>query len=141
MALEKFHGSYLIKYLKIGSYTDEIRRTNQGSSLLCKLDDGLFQRMYVCLKACAIGVQHCRPLISLDGCFLNGEYRGQLLATVGVNVNDCIYPIAYVVVEIENTETWTWFIVMKLEAWFMVSYQFKNKIFMSYLILMPIKTL
>ena len=69
LALEKLHGSYLIQYLKIEIYADEIGSTNQRSSLLCKLDGVLFQKMYVFLKACAVEVQHGRPLISLDGSF------------------------------------------------------------------------
>ena len=61
--------------------------------------------MDVCLKACANGIQHCRPLISLDGCFLKRKYEGQLLVAVGIDANDCIYPIAYAIIEIENIET------------------------------------
>ncbi|KAK8674102.1 hypothetical protein V6N13_112400 [Hibiscus sabdariffa] len=98
------------QYSKIGSYAEEIRNTNPGSSVLCKLDGGLFQKMYVSFKACVSGLAHCRPFISIDGCHLKGKFGGQLLSAVGVDANDCIFPIAYAVVEIENTDTWKWFI-------------------------------
>ncbi|KAK8690434.1 hypothetical protein V6N13_073967 [Hibiscus sabdariffa] len=50
----------------------------------------------------------CRPIISIDGCFLKGHFRGYLLAAVGIDANDCIYPLAYAVVESENTSSWCW---------------------------------
>ncbi|KAK8659317.1 hypothetical protein V6N13_029523 [Hibiscus sabdariffa] len=51
-----------------------------------------------------------RPLICLDGCFLKGHYQGWLLAAVGIDANDCIYPLAYAAVECENRESWSWFL-------------------------------
>ena len=50
----------------------------------------------------------CRPLIGLDGCFLKGEYRGQLLTAIGKDGNNQMLPIAYAVVEAETTELWSW---------------------------------
>ena len=68
--------------------------------------------MYVCLKACVDGFKHCRSLIGIDGCSLKGKFGGQLLVAVGIGIdaNDCIFPIAFAVVETESTKTWTWFI-------------------------------
>jgi hypothetical protein len=34
---------------------------------------------------------------------------GQLLTAVGIDPNDCIFPIAMAVVEVESMKTWTWF--------------------------------
>ncbi|KAK8683005.1 hypothetical protein V6N13_039081 [Hibiscus sabdariffa] len=110
LALKTLQGNYSEQYSKIGSYAEEIRNTDHGSSVLCKLDGGLFQRMYVSFKACVSGLAHCRPFISIDGCHLKGKFGGQLLSVVGVDANDCIFPIVYAVVEIENTDTWKWFI-------------------------------
>lgn len=52
----------------------------------------------------------CRPLIGLDGCHLKGTFGGQLLTAVGCDSNDGMYPIAWAVVEAENSETWNWFL-------------------------------
>jgi len=42
-----------------------------------------FQRLYMSLAACKDGFRKvCRPVISVDGCFLKGCYGGQLLAAV-----------------------------------------------------------
>ncbi|KAK8628568.1 hypothetical protein V6N13_009155 [Hibiscus sabdariffa] len=110
LVLKTLQGNYSEQYSKIGSYVEEIRNTNPGSSVLCKLDGGLFQRMYVSFKVCEVGLAHCRPFISIDGCHLKGKFGGQLLSVVGVDANDCIFPIAYAAVEIENTDTLKWFI-------------------------------
>ena len=46
----------------------------------------------------------------MDGCFLKGYQNAQLLIAVGLDANNQIYPVAYAVVEVENTSTWTWFL-------------------------------
>lgn len=46
----------------------------------------------------------------MDECFLKGPFKGQLLATVGRDGNDNMYPIAYVVVEAETKDSWIWFL-------------------------------
>ena len=38
------------------------------------------------------------------------KFGGQLLAVVGMDPNDCIYPIAIAVVEVECLATWKWFL-------------------------------
>ncbi|KAL4348850.1 hypothetical protein GQ457_17G019440 [Hibiscus cannabinus] len=38
------------------------------------------------------------------------HFQGYLLAAVGIDTNDCIYPLAYAVVESENTSSWCWFL-------------------------------
>jgi hypothetical protein len=70
-----------------------------------------FQRLYMSLGACKEGFrQACRPVIEVDGCFLKGHYKWTLLADVGRDPNDNIYPIAIVVVEAKTKDTWSWFL-------------------------------
>ncbi|KAK8574052.1 hypothetical protein V6N13_097046 [Hibiscus sabdariffa] len=67
--------------------------------------------MYVRMQACKDGFKAgCRPIISLDGCHLKGYYGGHILAAVGIDVDDCIYPIAYACVESECGQSWAWFL-------------------------------
>ncbi|KAK8631769.1 hypothetical protein V6N13_028548 [Hibiscus sabdariffa] len=67
--------------------------------------------MYVCMQACKDGFKAgCRPIISFDGCQLKGYYGGHILAVVGIDVDDCIYPIAYACVESKCGESWAWFL-------------------------------
>ncbi|RDX57890.1 hypothetical protein CR513_62835, partial [Mucuna pruriens] len=52
---------------------------------------------YICFKGCKESSLNCRPIIRLDGCFLKGYYRGQILATIGGDPNYQMLLIAYVV--------------------------------------------
>lgn len=38
------------------------------------------------------------------------KYGGILLTAVGIDPNDCIYPVAFAVVEVESLVTWKWFL-------------------------------
>ena len=46
------------------------------------------------------------PLFALMDAILKQSMRGQLLAAVGIDPNECIYPIAMGVVEVESISTW-----------------------------------
>ena len=57
----------------------------------------------------------CRPLLGFDGCFLKGYTKGMLLAAIGIDSNNSLFHVAYAVVEKENTQTWTWFMLLLKE--------------------------
>ena len=54
--------------------------------------------------------QGCRRIQGFDGCFLKGPCQGQLLVAVSKDGNNQMYPLAWAVVELENTRSWIWFI-------------------------------
>jgi hypothetical protein len=63
------------------------------------------------LDACRRGfLDGCRRVIWLDGCFLKGPMKGELLSAIGRDANNQIYPIAWAVVEYENKDSWDWFL-------------------------------
>jgi MULE transposase domain/Domain of unknown function (DUF1979)/MuDR family transposase len=70
----------------------------------------VMQRAFFCLGACVRAFQFCLPVLCIDGCFLTGKYRGQILTAIGVDGNYQILPIAFAFVENENTESWYWFL-------------------------------
>ncbi|XP_074318058.1 uncharacterized protein LOC141654843 [Silene latifolia] len=75
----------------------------------------IFQRKYMCLEACMQGfVRCCRPIIGVDMCHLKGPYPRICLVAVGKDGNNNIFPIAWAVVEVENPQTWRWFLVLLL---------------------------
>ena len=53
--------------------------------------------------------RHCKPMISIDATHLYDKYKGKLMIAMVIDANNKIYPLAFVVVEIESTETWGWF--------------------------------
>ena len=72
---------------------------------------GVFRRMYICLGGLKHGFKlGCRKFIGLDGCHLKSAYKGQLLCAVGLDGNNCMFPIAYAVVEAEKLDSWRWFV-------------------------------
>ena len=48
--------------------------------------------------------------IGLDGCFIKLSTGQQILATTGRDGNNNIFPIAFGVVDKEETATWLWFL-------------------------------
>ncbi|KAK8612019.1 hypothetical protein V6N13_132052 [Hibiscus sabdariffa] len=110
-ALEILRGKDEDQYSKLPKYCGELRKRNPGSSTILHLDKSLFQSVYICINALKNGfLAGCRPIISVDGCWLKGKYGGHLLTAVGIDANDCIYPIAYAVVDRENRNNWGWFL-------------------------------
>ena len=107
LALNQIYGDEIEQYNKLWDYGCEIRRSNPGSTLYLRLLDGHFNNLYFALDACKRGfLSGCRPIICLDGCHIKTKFGGQLLTAVGVDPNDCIFPIAMAVVEVESLSTW-----------------------------------
>nr|KAJ0199431.1 hypothetical protein LSAT_V11C600339590 [Lactuca sativa] len=90
LELSEVEGSLKEHNAKLWDYAAEIRRTNPG------VVDGW--------------LGGCRKVIGVDGCFLKGVYRGELLSAVGRDANNNIYPLAWAVVNVENKRTWKWFL-------------------------------
>jgi hypothetical protein len=53
------------------------------------------------------GFAQCRPIISVYGTFLTGNYKGILMVTVGMTVENQLLPLVFVLVEGENYECWS----------------------------------
>ncbi|GJU61135.1 hypothetical protein Tco_1238901 [Tanacetum coccineum] len=104
------------QYDRLVDYAGELRKTNPGTTVqLCidPLADGthMFNSFYVCFHNIKEGWKAgCRKVIGLDGCFLKGVCQGELLAAIGRDGNNQIYPIAWAVVQVESTESWEWFV-------------------------------
>nr|GEW17176.1 retrovirus-related Pol polyprotein from transposon TNT 1-94 [Tanacetum cinerariifolium] len=69
---------------------------NTYPSLLTRV----FKRIYICLGALKLDFRACRrDLLGLDGAFMKGLFPGQVLAAIGLDSNNGIYPLAYALVE------------------------------------------
>ncbi|CAI9298152.1 unnamed protein product [Lactuca saligna] len=65
------------------------------------------------LKSLYVGFKDfrgCRRVIGLDGSFLMGQVKGEILTSIGRDSNNHVYLIACAVVNVENMDNWTWFI-------------------------------
>ncbi|KAF3626115.1 hypothetical protein FXO37_30506 [Capsicum annuum] len=99
--LQEIMGDHIVEYGRIFNYRNEILRTNPGSTCVVKVGDAdetgklIFQSFYVCLHALKKALfRGARRLISLDGCFLKGVCKGQMLLAVcrDGNIKCCLLP-------------------------------------------------
>ncbi|XP_074336967.1 uncharacterized protein LOC141674144 [Apium graveolens] len=116
MTLEGVHDALKAQYSRLRDFGHELLQINPRNTVkisttrLNETDTPKFRRLYVCYHALKEGWKlGCRPVIGLDGCFLKTVCGGQLLSAVGRDGNNQMFPIAYAIVESENTESWTWF--------------------------------
>ena len=88
------------QYGKLVGYGLDVKKTNPGSTVKLSTDHGHFKGFYVCLSPLKETFKkYLRLIVCVDGCWLKGTYGGQLLAVVGIDPNDCIFLIAWVVVK------------------------------------------
>ncbi|XP_073126653.1 uncharacterized protein [Henckelia pumila] len=114
-SLKIVEGSIEEQFSRIRNYCAELKRSDEGASVILKLTEDdvspRFQRLYVCFSACKEGFKEgCRPAVGVDGCFLKSNNGGQLLSAVGLDPNNNIFPIAYAMVERETKDSWIWFL-------------------------------
>ncbi|XP_021736239.1 uncharacterized protein LOC110702797 [Chenopodium quinoa] len=110
-------GSAREQYARVWDYGKAVMKYNPGSGCNVVVDGidrpepPLFMRMFICLRPLRDGfAKGCRPLIGLDGCHLKGAFPGQILVAVAKDGNNNLFPLAWATVEIENQETWGWFL-------------------------------
>ncbi|XP_020250107.1 uncharacterized protein LOC109827508 [Asparagus officinalis] len=95
-------------------YLEALKRENLGIVYEVSSDpvDGgerRFTGVFWAFGPCIEGFRYCRPLLSIDGTHLYGKYKGVLLVATGVDADGGLFPLAFVVVDVENTENWAWF--------------------------------
>ncbi|KAH1047902.1 hypothetical protein J1N35_038686 [Gossypium stocksii] len=101
----------------VWDYAHELRSKMLGSTIKMVVQrvtvDSLphFKRYYICFDALKRGWKaRCRLLIRLDGYFLKGPFKNKFLTAVRRNANNQMFPITWAVVEIECTDSWSWFL-------------------------------
>ncbi|GAA0147063.1 hypothetical protein LIER_06857 [Lithospermum erythrorhizon] len=105
------YGNEIEQFAKIQSYAYELLQTMPGSTVIIKMEEQKFLRIYICLAPLKASLKDgCRKFLCLDGCFLKGSFKGQILVVVGLDADNGIYHVAWAVVEVENTLSWTSFV-------------------------------
>ncbi|KAK5813955.1 hypothetical protein PVK06_029406 [Gossypium arboreum] len=60
--------------------------------------------------SCIEGFRYCKPIVQVDGTFLNGKYNETLLLAISQDGNHNILPLAFAIVEGETKEAWAFFL-------------------------------
>ncbi|GJV65469.1 hypothetical protein Tco_1476297 [Tanacetum coccineum] len=115
---------YREQYKVLRNYCLELSHKNPGTTVRIEVEPEedrnvetrVFKRIYICLGPLKDGFRAgMRDLLGLDGAFMKGpfpgkSFPGQVLAAIGLDSNNGIYPVAYAIVEAKNKDSWTWFL-------------------------------
>jgi hypothetical protein len=115
-ALENRFGTFLDAYDGVVRLLQTLKDRNPGTHV--DIQDfvipefpnvRVLHRVFFAFSICIEAFMHCRPVMCVDGTFLTGRYKGQILTAIGVDGNNRIVPLAFAFVESENTASWLWF--------------------------------
>jgi hypothetical protein len=70
----------------------------------------MFFCAFWCFSQCAEGFSHYRLVLSIDGSFLLGKYRGTLLVAISCDVDNALVLLAFALVVRENRDSSFWFL-------------------------------
>ncbi|GKE45527.1 multidrug resistance-associated protein 5, partial [Tanacetum coccineum] len=107
LAMSEYEKTRKEHYRLLRSYGKELLDTNPGSTVKLRVintdDKTYFDRFYVCFVGLKEGFKNgYRRVVALDGCFLKSPNQGEILNAIGRDGNNNIYPIAWVVINVEN---------------------------------------
>ncbi|XP_074291585.1 uncharacterized protein LOC141618386 [Silene latifolia] len=95
----------------------EMKRSNVGSRAFLSLKPSIsgsipqFHMFYINFVAIRRNsLNGCRRLLGLDGAFLKGYCKGEILCAVGRDANNQMFPVAWDIIESESKESWSWFL-------------------------------
>ncbi|XP_020266055.1 uncharacterized protein LOC109841501 [Asparagus officinalis] len=114
-AMIKIFGDWDKSYEILPHYLEALKRENPGTVYEVSSDpvdggDRRFTGVFWAFGSCIEGFRYCRPLLSIDGTHLYSKYKGVLLVATGVDADGGLFPLAFAVVDIENTENLAWFL-------------------------------
>nr|KAJ0199781.1 hypothetical protein LSAT_V11C600323610 [Lactuca sativa] len=107
-ALQTSRGDFGGQYSILRDYLLEVQSRNPNTTVKLQVDnssnptsDTRIFRRFTAGK---------RDFLGLDGAFMKGPYPGMILTLVGLDGNNCTYPVAYGLVEFENYSSRTSFL-------------------------------
>jgi hypothetical protein len=111
--LAAIYGSSEEGYCLLPSYCEQIKRTNPGSvaEVFTTGADNRFHRLFISFFGSINGfLNGCLPIVGLGGIQLKSKYLGTLLSATSFDADGGLFPLAFGVVDVENDESWMWFL-------------------------------
>jgi hypothetical protein len=115
LAIAQLFGSWEGSYALLTPLLEAIKATNPGTryQILSQPMTREGHRAFKCVAwafgPCIEAVPYLRPVISIDASFLSGRYRGRLLIACGYDAENKLLPLAFAIVEKEDSDNWEWF--------------------------------
>ena len=115
-ALRQLFGDFSQSYIEIPHLFLALDQVNPGCVVIWKTFNSnmsnteIFQRVLWSFKSSIEGFEHYHPVLSIDGTHLNEKYKGTLLIAMGCNGNNQLFPLAFVITEGKNIDSWGWFL-------------------------------
>jgi len=116
MMREIVDGKHEEGYKYLAHYTKEFKAKNLGFVIFITWTDQgptknqMLKHMLICIgPSIAAFKKFCKPLIGIDACHQKEVYKGVLLTAIALDGNNGQFPLAYVVVEMENKHEWIFF--------------------------------
>ncbi|XP_020262843.1 uncharacterized protein LOC109838830 [Asparagus officinalis] len=108
-AMIKIFGDWDKSYEILPHYLKALKRENPGTIYEVSSDpvDGgewRFTCVFWVFGPCIKGFRYYRPLLSIDGTHLYGKYKDILLVLTRIDIDDRLFHLAFIVVDVENTE-------------------------------------
>lgn len=101
LVIKKIEEQFIEDFKLLNNYALELKSTNLGSIVVVLAENGntnelpVFQKIYICLYAVKEGfLGGYRRIIGLDGCFLKGLLKGQLLVVDERDGNSQMFLVA-----------------------------------------------
>ena len=111
-ALTNLFGDFYKSYAELPHFFIALEQANPGCVVISKTFPGImenteiFQRVFWTFHPSIEGFKHCRPVLSIDGTHLYGKYKGTLMIVMGCDGNNQLFPLAFVLTEGENIDSW-----------------------------------
>jgi zinc finger SWIM domain-containing protein 3 len=110
-AFQMINGTHEESYAKLPQYCKQLLIANPGSFIEHeRTDTNQFSRLFLCFHASAAGFVSCKPLVGLDGTSLKNKYQGILLTATATDAQGQLFPVAFGIADIEDTDNWLWFL-------------------------------
>lgn len=111
--LQAIYGSSEEGYCLLPAYCEQIKKKNPGScaEVFTAGSDNRFQRLFISFYASIYGfLSGCLPVVGLGAIQLKSKYLGTLMSATSFDADGGLFPIAFGVVDVENDESWMWFL-------------------------------
>ena len=80
-----------------------LEQANHGCVLIWKtFNSKIFQCVFWSFKPSIEGFEHCCPVLSIDGTYLHGKYKGTLMIAMGCDGNNHWFPLAFAIIDVAS---------------------------------------